>query len=122
MFEQLGPTPRVCIDFLLHPEQGIIHRAQQNTVLAELDPNMVTHMFATAANLDMDPVLDKVALIRRSESFSFRIANAAAVTHYVKQRIVIATLKSPDPPSTEGPVWSLSSGWTNPISNRYLPY
>ena len=59
-------------------------------------------MFATAANLDMDPVLDKVALIRRSKSF--KIASAAAVTHYVKQRIVLATLRPPDPPPTEGPV------------------
>ena len=86
MFEQIGPTPRICIDLLLRGSQRIIYEAELENAVRSLSLDVLKTLASNIQDLDMNDASLKVFLVSRTQRFEF--AKVAPITSYVKSRLV----------------------------------
>jgi len=86
MFEEIGPTPRICIDFVLNDKQRKLHKSQLADAISSLSLDMLMKLASNLQNLDMHDVSHKIVLVSRTQDFE--LAQITPITSYVKSRLV----------------------------------
>src|SRR5258708_3978434 len=86
MFEEIGPTPRICIDFVLNDMRRKLHKRQLTDAINGLSLDMLTKLASNIQDLDMHDVSHKIVLVSRTQEFEF--AQITPITSHVESRLV----------------------------------
>ncbi len=86
MFEEIGPTPRICIDFLLNDSERELYEAELATAIHGLSLDTLTKLALNIPTLDLQEVSHKIILVSRMQDSE--LAQITPITSYVKSRLV----------------------------------
>src|SRR6266436_439479 len=86
MFEEIGPTPRICIDFLLNDSERELYEAELATAIHGLSLDTLTKLALNIPTLDLQEVSHKIILVSRMQNSE--LAQITPITSYVKSRLV----------------------------------
>ena len=95
IFDNLGPTPRLCLDLLSNPEQLAEYQHDVKLVISNITADELVNLAQDADSLSMDAVSDKIYLVRRERR---DVVNSEAVvtpiTHTIQSRLARQLLHS----------------------------
>ena len=83
IFDQLGPTPRLCLDYQYIPDGLAAYRRDLTTAIAEATPSKIEGLLMAAESLSMDSISQKNCLVRRAKQ------DEVASCHYPHRSIKI---------------------------------
>lgn len=88
VFDLLGPTPRLCIDYLLNPDRLREYQDDLQKTILETTTSQLKSLFKDAAGLKMDAISHKLCLLaRRTQEDVHSEAVVAPITHAVQSRL-----------------------------------
>ena len=67
IFDQLGPTPRLCLDYQYIPDGLAAYNQDLTTAIAEATPSKIEGLLKVAESLSMDSISQKICLVRRTK-------------------------------------------------------
>ena len=91
VFDELGPTPRICIDYLLADK--LIERYREEVrkaiLMVTTQQLRIDDLFDTSRTLAGNEVSDRICLIRREEKEDFySLAAVSFITRTIKSRLL----------------------------------
>ena len=87
VFNQLGPTPRLCIDYLIAPRRMKDYEENVEQVISEITTAELRRLFRGACSLTLDPPSDKICLVSRMEGEDVLIVSP--ITSHIKWRLAL---------------------------------
>lgn len=90
IFDQLGPTPRVCLDYQHNSEELAAYRRDLTTAIAEATPYEIDRLFKTAESLSMDSISQKICLLSREKQDEVTsLPIVSVITPTIQSRLAI---------------------------------
>ena len=88
IFEELGPTARLCIEYASDPEQLQDYKAQLDDVISNMITGELEGLIKKSTQLTMNPVSHKICLISRRDPKNMRSAPLVSpITDSIKSRL-----------------------------------
>ena len=67
IFDQLGPTPRLCLDYQYIPDRLAAYSRDLTTAIAKATPPEIEGLLKAAESLSMDSISQTICLVRRAK-------------------------------------------------------
>ena len=88
IFETLGPTPRLCIEYASEPERLQVYKDQLNRAISGIITADLEELANDVSRLTMDTVSHKICLIRRRDRNNVRSSPVVSpITDSIKSRL-----------------------------------
>ena len=89
LYDRLGPTPRLCLDFLEDKYQREEYEEELEKAISNVTPESLEALFDAAGTLEMDKLSHKICMIRRKslENVAGRVI-VEPITPYIRSKLV----------------------------------
>ncbi|KAI0255603.1 hypothetical protein BJV78DRAFT_1119377 [Lactifluus subvellereus] len=88
LYDDLGPTPRVCFDFLKNPYQLITHESDYDGVISSLTAKQLCRLVLNGTKLNLDAVSHLMFLVKREDVNVLTQASVAPISTSVKSELL----------------------------------
>jgi hypothetical protein len=89
-FNDLGPVPRLCIDFSKDPGRRMDYEGARHTIISDLTPEKIRNFVALGGAKDMDAQSHSIFLIRRPEIDDVRTSHLTPISPAVEMKLMAA--------------------------------
>ena len=87
IFDQLGPTPRICIELLSVQQDLLQYEKDLQSAILAVTANQLDRLFKDAASLTMDALSHKICLLSREKRDIHSLAVLAPITPSIQSRL-----------------------------------
>ena len=100
MYDQHGPTPRICFDFLRPTCQFTTHKESINCALQELSGETLRQMITAIEDFKMETISDTLLLLKRapkklgeSDAANWASKSVEPITQFIAERFRVQLCK-----------------------------
>ncbi|KAI0256325.1 hypothetical protein BJV78DRAFT_1358290 [Lactifluus subvellereus] len=88
LYDDIGPTARICFDFLKNPYQLITHKSDYDGVISSLTVEQLRHLVLGGTELNLDATSHSIFLVKREDVKDLTHASVEPISTLVKSDLL----------------------------------